>query len=106
MRSTTARDASSAGTTDSSSATDKRPRYASRSVASDTGVAPIVSVGGFDILDIVWTSSRTGGKGDTMNDVSAPLHVARTVRAPRGPQRTCANWPIEAAYRMIQNNLD
>ncbi|HET9748854.1 MAG TPA: urocanate hydratase [Casimicrobiaceae bacterium] len=41
-----------------------------------------------------------------MNDVSAPLHVARTVRAPRGPQRTCANWPIEAAYRMIQNNLD
>jgi urocanate hydratase len=41
-----------------------------------------------------------------MNDVSAPLHVARSVRAPRGAQRTCANWPIEAASRMIQNNLD
>jgi urocanate hydratase len=27
-------------------------------------------------------------------------------RAPRGAQLTCANWQIEAAYRMIQNNLD
>jgi len=30
----------------------------------------------------------------------------RTVRAPRGTKRTCKNWQIEAAYRMIQNNLD
>ncbi len=30
----------------------------------------------------------------------------RTVRAPRGTTRTCKNWQIEAAYRMIQNNLD
>ncbi len=30
----------------------------------------------------------------------------RPVRAPRGTQLTCANWQIEAAYRMIQNNLD
>ena len=28
------------------------------------------------------------------------------VRAPRGTKRTCANWQIEAPYRMIQNNLD
>jgi urocanate hydratase len=28
------------------------------------------------------------------------------VRAPRGSQLSCANWLIEAAYRMIQNNLD
>jgi len=27
-------------------------------------------------------------------------------RAPRGCQLTCANWQIEAAYRMVQNNLD
>jgi urocanate hydratase len=43
-----------------------------------------------------------------MTDLS-PLHrVARPrpVRAPRGAQITCANWLIEAAYRMIQNNLD
>ena len=31
---------------------------------------------------------------------------ARPVRAPRGEQRSCANWQIEAAYRMLQNNLD
>ncbi len=28
------------------------------------------------------------------------------VRAPRGAAITCRNWLIEAAYRMIQNNLD
>jgi urocanate hydratase len=31
---------------------------------------------------------------------------ARTIRAPRGTQLTCKNWLIEAAYRMLQNNLD
>ncbi|HVZ40553.1 MAG TPA: urocanate hydratase [Candidatus Kapabacteria bacterium] len=30
----------------------------------------------------------------------------RIVRAPRGSELTCRNWEIEAAYRMIQNNLD
>ena len=30
----------------------------------------------------------------------------RAVRAPRGTQLACKNWLIEAAYRMIQNNLD
>ena len=30
----------------------------------------------------------------------------REVRAPRGTQLSCKNWQIEAAYRMIQNNLD
>lgn len=32
--------------------------------------------------------------------------VARTVRAPHGSELHCENWLIEAAYRMIQNNLD
>ncbi|MFO1052862.1 MAG: urocanate hydratase [Planctomycetota bacterium] len=27
-------------------------------------------------------------------------------RAPRGAKLTCANWQIEAAWRMVQNNLD
>ena len=42
-----------------------------------------------------------------MNDVSTTrlLHP-RPVRAPRGAEITCADWLIEAAYRMIQNNLD
>jgi urocanate hydratase len=31
---------------------------------------------------------------------------ARRVRARRGPERTCRSWPQEAAFRMIQNNLD
>jgi len=30
----------------------------------------------------------------------------RTIRAPRGTQLTCKGWLQEAAYRMIQNNLD
>ena len=30
----------------------------------------------------------------------------RPVHAPRGTSLTCKNWQIEAAYRMIQNNLD
>jgi urocanate hydratase len=30
----------------------------------------------------------------------------REIRAPRGTTLTCKNWLIEAAYRMLQNNLD
>ena len=30
----------------------------------------------------------------------------REIRAPRGAQRSCKSWLTEAAYRMIQNNLD
>jgi len=32
--------------------------------------------------------------------------MTRTIKAPTGPDLTCRNWLIEAAYRMIQNNLD
>jgi urocanate hydratase len=31
---------------------------------------------------------------------------ARLIRAPRGSVLTCKNWLSEAAYRMLQNNLD
>ena len=31
---------------------------------------------------------------------------SREVRAPRGAQSSCKSWLTEAAYRMIQNNLD
>jgi len=43
-----------------------------------------------------------------MTDLSAihALAQPRPVRAPRGSSITCANWLIEAAYRMLQNNLD
>jgi len=43
-----------------------------------------------------------------MTDLS-PLHrlaQPRPARSPRGTQLSCANWQIEAAFRMIQNNLD
>ncbi|WP_353194406.1 urocanate hydratase [Pusillimonas noertemannii] len=32
--------------------------------------------------------------------------ASRSIRAPRGSTLTCKNWISEAAYRMIQNNLD
>ena len=31
---------------------------------------------------------------------------SRTIRAPRGAEKSCKSWLSEAAYRMIQNNLD
>ena len=34
------------------------------------------------------------------------LAGARAVRAPRGSTLTCRSWQTEAAYRMLQNNLD
>jgi len=42
-------------------------------------------------------TDRPGPDGPMLN---APA------RAPRGSAMTCRNWLIEAAYRMIQNNLD
>ena len=43
-----------------------------------------------------------------MTDLSTQRRLAgpHPVRAPRGAQITCRNWLIEAAYRMLQNNLD
>ena len=34
------------------------------------------------------------------------MSTARTVHAPRGTTLSCKAWPQEAAFRMIQNNLD
>lgn len=34
------------------------------------------------------------------------LDPTRVIRAPRGSEKTCKSWLTEAAYRMIQNNLD
>ena len=32
--------------------------------------------------------------------------ASRVIRAPRGSEKSCKTWVAEAAYRMIQNNLD
>lgn len=39
-------------------------------------------------------------------DFDPRFDPSREIRAPRGPELTCKNWGAEAAYRMIQNNLD
>ena len=39
-------------------------------------------------------------------EIDPRLDTSRVIRAPRGPQLNCKSWVIEAAYRMIQNNLD
>src|SRR5690349_6494590 len=43
-----------------------------------------------------------------MTDLSTARRIARPrpVKAPTGTALHCRNWLIEAAYRMIQNNLD
>jgi len=34
------------------------------------------------------------------------LDPARLIRPPRGNQKSCQSWLTEAAFRMLQNNLD
>jgi urocanate hydratase len=43
-----------------------------------------------------------------MTDLSntPKLSGPRAVRSPRGTELSCKNWLVEAAYRMLQNNLD
>ena len=38
--------------------------------------------------------------------MSAIEHEPRTVKAPRGPDKTCKTWQAEGAMRMLMNNLD
>ncbi|HFZ1933570.1 urocanate hydratase [Serratia marcescens] len=40
------------------------------------------------------------------NTLDPRFDSTRNICAPRGNQLTCKNWLAEAAYRMIQNNLD
>ena len=37
---------------------------------------------------------------------SSRLDPSRTIRAPRGPERTAKSWLTEAPLRMLMNNLD
>jgi urocanate hydratase len=45
-------------------------------------------------------------KGETMTIQDPRRDESRVIHAPRGTEKACKNWLIEAAYRMIQNNLD
>ena len=39
-------------------------------------------------------------------DADPRFDPSREIRAPRGSERVCKSWLTEAAYRMLQNNLD
>ena len=39
-------------------------------------------------------------------DTNPRYDASRVIRAPRGSELHCKNWLAEAAYRMLQNNLD
>lgn len=40
------------------------------------------------------------------SDTDPRFDPTRTIRAPRGTELNCKSWLTEAAYRMLQNNLD
>ncbi|MBL8758359.1 MAG: urocanate hydratase [Phycisphaerae bacterium] len=48
------------------------------------------------------TATASSASGAPSSPVSGP----RTVRAPRGSERSCKTWQAEAALRMLMNNLD
>jgi urocanate hydratase len=41
-----------------------------------------------------------------LSDPMTTATTTRTIRAPRGAERTCRTWQAEAAMRMLMNNLD
>ena len=43
---------------------------------------------------------------DSSQVVDPRFDPTRTIRAPRGTELSCKSWLTEAAYRMLQNNLD
>src|SRR5262245_30349281 len=45
-------------------------------------------------------------RGAAMSLAAPPQPAPHTLRAPRGPERTCKGWIQEAALRMLLNNLD
>src|SRR5439155_620269 len=50
--------------------------------------------------------ARRGGDPGGAIRSGGRMTAPRTVRAPRGPQRSCKGWVQEAALRMLMNNLD
>src|SRR5688500_9405466 len=41
-----------------------------------------------------------------VKQMSTLVSAQRTIRTPRGAQRSCKGWAQEAALRMLMNNLD
>jgi urocanate hydratase len=49
---------------------------------------------------------QSGSDRHVVSAMSNRKDPSRTIRAPRGAEKSCPSWLSEAAYRMIQNNLD
>lgn len=43
---------------------------------------------------------------DTQLNQDPRFDASRVIRAPRGAEKSCKSWVTEAAFRMLQNNLD
>ena len=43
---------------------------------------------------------------DTQLNQDPRFDASRVIRAPRGTEKSCKSWVTEAAFRMLQNNLD
>src|SRR6185503_20634336 len=69
----------------------RRRSPAVRALRGDRAVGVVTRVG----------ATRRRGSGDVN-----PTLTGRTVKAPRGAERSCRGWGQEAAMRMLMNNLD
>jgi urocanate hydratase len=52
------------------------------------------------------TISNPGAAMNSPMPIDPRFDPSRVIRAPRGSELSCKSWLTEAAYRMIQNNLD
>jgi urocanate hydratase len=51
-------------------------------------------------------AKQASSQASSQTSPQKPAHAPRTVRAPTGVKLHCKGWIQEAAYRMLQNNLD
>ena len=58
--------------------------------------------------DMSPSTKQPSAPENTMQTIAntAPDHVGRVIRAPRGNVKACKTWQAEAAMRMLMNNLD
>ncbi len=56
--------------------------------------------------DFLRITTRPRRRDTLMSPANNRHDPSRVIRAPRGAEKTCKSWLSEAAYRMLQNNLD
>lgn len=80
----------------------QEPLQMPRVLSSSPGLRGIGSTG----RSVASTSAPASPFTSSVSGVLPASDASRVVRAPRGSELSCNNWIIEAAFRMIQNNLD